>query len=86
MLECDTNRLDDVFGIALRTRMVSMEPSPGTSEAVNMATWESDRTVLQIPCDGKVLPTDVTRFPTHGDLLEVDEGVVDTGNERANVR
>lgn len=48
---------------------------------MHMATWESDGTVIQIPCDGKEVPTDVTGFPPHGDLLEDDERVVDTGNE-----
>lgn len=65
--------------------MVPMEPCPGTSEAVNMTAWESDRTVLQISSDGKEVTTDVTCFAAHGNLIEVDEGFVDTGNERPNV-
>ena len=65
--------------------MVSMKPCPGTSKAMHMATWESDGTVIQIPCDGKEVPTDVTGFPPHGDLLEDDERVVNTGNEQPDV-
>ena len=64
-LECDTDWADvSVFDIALGTRMISVEPCPGTAEAVHVATWESDWTVLQIPCDGEEVPTDVTGFPS----------------------
>ena len=66
--------------------MIAMEPCQRACEAVNMATGKSDWTVLQVPRDGKEVPTYVAGSPTKWNLLEVDEDIVDTGNKTPDIR
>lgn len=53
-LECGADGSNVVVLIAtFGTRMVFVEPFPGTSETVDVETGEPDRTVIQIPRDGE---------------------------------
>ena len=65
--------------------MGPVEPVPGTFEAMYMATWESDRAVVQIPCDGKEVSADVAGLATNGDFVELDESLVNAGDERPDI-